>query len=300
MARAAQALVIAALLAVPFVFGDYARSLVSEVLLFGVFAMSLNLLLGYTGLVSFGHAAFFGVGAYTVAVLGTQFGLHPLLGVLAAIVLAGAFAAVIGFFCIRASGVYFIMLTLAFAQLLYTAALKWRSLTGGSDGMAAPRLASGELTYYVVLAAFVLVYLGLNRLLAAPLGHVFVGIRENEARMRATGYATPSYKLLSFVIAGCLGAVAGALFAMHNGFVSPAVLFWVLSGEGLIMVILGGMGSLLGPVIGAIVYLVLKHVVSSYSAHWELVVGASFIGCVLFFKQGIYGWCRERWGGSRP
>ncbi len=118
--------------------------------------------------------------------------------------------------------------------------------------------------------------------------------------MRAAGYATPNYKLLSFVIAGCLGAVAGALFAMHNGFVSPTVLFWVLSGEGLIMVILGGMGSLLGPVIGAVVYLALKHVVSSYSSHWELVVGATFIACVLFFKQGIYGWCRERWSASKP
>lgn len=181
------------------------------------------------------------------------------------------------------------MLTLAFAQLLYTAALKLRGLTGGSDGMSAPQLGSGELTYYVVLAVFVLVYLGLRRLVAAPLGQVFVGIRENEGRMQAIGYATAWYKLLSFVIAGCLGAVSGALFAMHNGFVSPAVLFWFLSGEGLIMVVLGGLGTLVGPIVGAAVYLLLKHVVSSYSSHWELIVGAIFIACVMFFKQGIYG-----------
>lgn len=282
-------LVVGGLVLAPLLLGEYQRSIVTEILLFCIFAMSLNLLLGFTGLLSFGHAAFFGIGAYTVAVLGAHFGVHPLLGGLAAIALAAAFAVAIGFFCIRASGVYFIMLTLAFAQLLYTAALKLRGLTGGSDGMSAPQLDSGELTYYVVLAAFVLVYLGLRRLVAAPLGQVFIGVRENEGRMRAIGYATAWYKLLSFVIAGCLGAVSGALFAMHNGFVSPAVLFWFLSGEGLIMVVLGGMGTLAGPIVGAAVYLLLKHVVSAYSSHWELIVGAIFIACVLFFKQGIYG-----------
>ncbi len=293
MGKGLQAAVFVALLAVPLVLGEYARSVATEILVFGIFAISLNLLLGFTGLISFGHAAFFGLGAYSVAVFGAHFGMHPLFGVLAGIVLAAVFAAVIGFFCIRASGVYFIMLTLAFAQLLYSVSLKWRSVTGGSDGIAAPQLGSGLASYYVVLVAFVLVYVGLSRLLAAPLGHVFVGIRENEARMRAAGYATLRYKLLSFVIAGCLGAVAGALFAMHNGFVSPSILFWMLSGEGLIMVILGGMGTLAGPVVGAAVYLLLKHVVSAYSTHWELVVGAAFIACVLFFKQGIYGWLLE-------
>jgi len=273
----------------PLVLGEYQRSIVTEIMVFCIFAMSLDLLLGYTGLLSFGHAAFFGIGAYTVAVLGTQFGLHPLLGSLAAIMLAGALAAAIGFFCIRASGVYFIMLTLAFAQLLYSVSLRWRAVTGGSDGMPSPQLGSGELTYYTVLGAFILVYLGLRRLVEAPLGQVFIGIRENEGRMRAIGYPTASYKLLSFVIAGCLGAVAGALFAMHNGFVSPAVLFWFLSGEGLIMVVLGGMGTLVGPIVGAALYLLLKHVISSYSSQWELIVGGTFIACVLFFKQGVYG-----------
>jgi branched-chain amino acid transport system permease protein len=293
MARWLQGAVLASLLAAPLVLGEYARSVATEILLFGIFAMSLNLLLGFTGLISFGHAAFFGLGAYSVAVFGAQFGAHPLLGLLAAIALAAVFALIIGFFCIRASGVYFIMLTLAFAQLLYSVLLKWRSVTNGSDGMAAPQLGSGPVSYYAVLLAFVLVYAGLSRLLAAPLGQVFVGIRENEARMRATGYATQRYKLLSFVIAGCLGSVAGALFAMHNGFVSPSVAFWMLSGEGLIMVILGGMGSLAGPVVGAAVYLLLKHVISSYSTHWELIVGTAFIACVLFFKQGIYGWVTQ-------
>ena len=260
----------------PLVLGEYQRSIVTEIMVFCIFAMSLDLLLGYTGLLSFGHAAFFGIGAYTVAVLGTQFGLHPLLGSLAAIMLAGVLAAVIGFFCIRASGVYFIMLTLAFAQLLYSVSLRWRAVTGGSDGMLSPQLGSGELTYYTVLGAFVLVYLGLRRLVEAPLGQVFIGIRENEGRMRAIGYPTASYKLLSFVIAGCLGAVAGTLFA-------------ILSGEGLIMVVLGGMGTLVGPMVGAALYLLLKHVISSYSSQWELIVGGTFIACVLFFKQGVYG-----------
>jgi len=294
-ARYAAVILLVVLAAVPQWLGDYGRSLVTEILLFCVFAMSLDLLMGYTGLISFGHAAYFGLGAYTVAVLGAQFGIHPLLGGLAAVGLAALLAVAIGFFCIRASGVYFIMLTLAFGQMLYTVALKWRTVTGGSDGMAAPQLGSGAQTYWAVLLVFVIVYLGLRRLIASPLGQVFVGIRENEPRMRAAGHATLRYKLLSFVIAGCLGAIAGALFAMHIGFVSPAVLFWVLSGDGMIMVVLGGMGTLVGPMIGAAVFLLLKHFVSIHSAHWELFVGATFIACVLFFKQGIYGWIRERW-----
>ena len=284
---------LAALALVPLGLGDYARSIVAEVLLFCIFAMSLDLLLGFTGLISFGHAAFFGIGAYTVAVLGAQFGLHPLLGALVALVVAAFAAAVIGFFCIRASGVYFIMLTLAFAQLLHSVAFKWRAVTGGSDGLILRSLESGVTTYYVIFVAFLGVYFGLRRLIAAPLGQVFIGIRENETRMRAAGYATARYKLLSFVIAGCLGALSGALFALLNGFVSPAVLFWTLSGEGLIMLILGGMGTLVGPIVGAAVFIGLKHTVSTYSDHWEFVVGAIFIACVLFFKQGIYGWCRE-------
>ncbi|MBI2318184.1 MAG: branched-chain amino acid ABC transporter permease [Betaproteobacteria bacterium] len=283
----------AALALVPLVLGDYGRSLVAEVLLYCIFAMSLDLLMGYTGLMSFGHAAFFGIGAYTVAVLGVQFGLHPLLGMLAAVVLASLCAAVIGFFCIRASGVYFIMLTLAFAQLLYSVVIRWRSVTNGTDGITSPQLASGEATYYVVLAFFLIVYFGLRRLVAAPLGNVFIGIRENEMRMRAAGYATARFKLLSFVIGGGLGAIAGALFALHNGFVSPGVLFWMLSGEGMVMVILGGLGTLLGPIVGASVFIILEHRGSIYSSHWEFIVGATFIACVLFFKQGIYGWCRE-------
>jgi len=291
----ARVIIVAALAVAPLALRDYGRGLVSEVLLFCIFAMSLDLLVGFTGLISFGHAAFFGIGAYTVAVLGAQFGLHPLLGALAAVALAGLVAAAIGFFCIRASGVYFIMLTLAFAQLLYSVSLKWRAVTGGSDGMASPQLGSGVATYYLILALFVIVYLGMHRLLAAPLGQVFVGIRENESRMRATGYATARYKVLAFVIAGCVGAIAGALFALHNGFVSPSVLFWALSGEALIMVILGGVGTLVGPIIGAAVFLLLKHVVSTITSHWELLVGATFIACVLFFKQGIYGWVRNRW-----
>ena len=299
--RHAAVIALAALALVPLWLGDYGRSLVTETLLFCIFAMSLDLLMGYTGLISFGHAAFFGVGAYTVAVLGALFGIHPVLGGLAAVCLAAPLAVAIGFFCIRASGVYFIMLTLAFAQLLYTVAIKWRSVTGGTDGLVAPRLGSGTETYCAVLLMLVIVYFGMRRLIASPLGQVLVGIRENEARMRAAGYATARYKLISFVIAGCLGAIAGALFAMHNGFVSPAVLFWMLSGEGMVMVVLGGTGTLVGPMIGTAVFLLLKHFVSIHSSHWELLLGAMFIACVMFFKQGIYGWLRERWmQRSRP
>ena len=185
--------------ALPFALSDYPRALVAEIFIFAIFAMSLDLLLGFTGLMSLGHAAFFGLGAYAVAVLGAQFGLNAWLGVVAGIGIAAAGAALIGFFCVRTGGIPFLMLTLAFSQLLFTVALKWRDVTGGSDGIAVPEqpgflgfdLSNSLVMYFMALGFFVLVYWALRRLLNAPLGHVFVGIRENETRMQAIGYRDP-------------------------------------------------------------------------------------------------------------
>ena len=300
-------LAVVAMLAFPFVLPDYTRTLIAEIFIFAIFAMSLDILVGYTGLMSLGHAAFFGLGAYTVAILGVLFGMNAWLGVAAGVTIAAAGAAVIGFFCVRTSGIPFLMLTLAFSQLVFSAALKWRNLTGGSDGLAIfekPSFLGWALSdslamYFMALAFFLLCYWGLRRLINAPLGHIFVGIRENEPRMLAIGYATSTYKVLSFTIAGALAGLAGGLYAIFNGFISPDAVYWTASGDILIMVMLGGAGTLTGPVIGTAIFMLMKNLVSSYSEHWMLIIGVVFISCVMFFPGGIWGTLRQFRFGAR-
>ena len=305
--RAAALTALVVLLLLPLVLSDYSRALVSEIFIFAILAMSLDLLLGFTGLMSLGHAAFFGLGAYAVAVLGVQLGLNAWLGLLAGVALAGAGAALIGFFCVRTGGIPFLMLTLAFSQLVFSVALKWRDVTGGSDGLAIAErpsflgfdLSSSLAMYMMALAFFVLVYWGLRRLLNAPLGHAFIGVRENETRMQAIGYPTRIYKLLSFTIAGAIAGLAGGLYAIFNGFISSDALYWTASGDILIMTMLGGAGTLIGPALGAAVFLLMKNVVSSYSEHWLAIIGTTFICCVMFFPGGLLGFLqRRRWAGA--
>jgi branched-chain amino acid transport system permease protein len=302
--RVVALLVLAAMIAFPFMVPSYPRQLVAEIYIFAIFAMSLDLLLGYTGLMSLGHAAFFGLGAYTVTILAAQFDVNAWIGVVAGVGVAGLGAALIGFFCVRTTGISFLMLTLAFSQLIYSVALKWRDLTGGSDGIAMPdrpsffgmSLSDSLTLYFMALLFFVLAYLGLQRLLQSPLGRAFVGIRENEPRMLAIGYRTRAYKLLSFVIAGSFAGFAGGLYAIFNTFISPDAMYWTASGDVLIMVMLGGAGTLIGPMIGTGLFLLMKNVVSSYSEHWMLIIGVVFITCVMFFPGGIWGTLQHvRW-----
>lgn len=284
--------------------GDYATGLVSEVLIFAIFAMSLDLLIGYTGLLSFGHAAFFGVSAYTVAILGVHLGLSGWIGFFAGILMSALLAAVIGFFSIRVTGIPFLMLTMAFAQLLMSASVTWRSVTGGTDGLSGLKrpalfgmsLDDRSVQYYVVLCGFLLVLWFLRRLIASPLGSIFIGIRENEERMRAAGYPVQRFKLISFTLAGALAGIGGGLYALQNAYVSSDILHWSLSGDAIIMVILGGTGTIIGPAIGAGIFLMLKHVVSSLTDYWALCVGIIFICCVMFLPQGVWGWARTRFG----
>jgi branched-chain amino acid transport system permease protein len=306
---AAELLVLLALLALPLLLTDYPRALIAEIFIFAIFAMSLDLLLGFTGLMSLGHAAFFGLGAYAVAVLGMQFGLNAWLGVAAGIAVAGCGAALIGFFCVRTGGIPFLMLTLAFSQLVFSVALKWRDVTGGSDGIAIAErpsffgydLSHSLVMYFMALSFFALTYWGLRRLLNAPLGHAFVGIRENEQRMMAIGYPTRAYKLLSFTIAGAIAGLAGGLYAIFNGFISADAVYWTASGDILIMTMLGGAGTLIGPALGAAIVLLMKNVVSSYSDHWLAIIGVTFICCVMFFPGGLWGSLQKlRWRGVRP
>src|SRR5579862_4255077 len=293
--------VVAAMLLYPLLVDDYPRTLLAEIYIFAVLAMSLDLLLGYTGLLSLGHAAFFGLGAYAVIVLSALFNLDAWLGVLVGVALAAAASALIGFFCVRASGVTLLMLTLAFSQLLYSVALKWRDVTGGSDGIGVPDkpgffgldLNDSLVMYYLTLAFFLACYVGLRRLIDSPLGHVFIGIRENEPRMLAIGYATPRYKLLAFTIGGTVAGLAGGIYAIFNGFISPDELHWGASGDILIMVMLGGTGTLIGPALGSAIFLLMKNLVSTYSTHWMLIIGVVFIACVLYFPGGVWGTLRQ-------
>lgn len=297
----------AVLAAAPFA-SDYTLGLISEILIFAIFAMSLNLLVGYTGMMSFGHAAFFGMSTYTVIGLGVHLGISGWWGVLAGVAVATVLAALIGAFCIRVSGIPFLMLTMAFSQLLYAASLKWRTLSGGSDGLvgfARPELFGTSLSdsalarYLVVALGFALVLAFLWCLVRSPLGSIFIGIRDNEQRMRAIGYPVQRFKLLAFTIAGFLAGVGGALYALFNAYVSTDILHWHLSGDVMIMVILGGSGTVLGPAVGAALFLLLKNFIGSYNEYWSFWVGTVFILCVMFMREGVWGYLAARWARPR-
>lgn len=294
--------VVAALLAFPLVAPTYAQSVVIEVMVFAIFAMSLDLLLGYTGLASFGHAAFYGLGAYAAGLAARHLSDHLLVGLLIGLLVAGLGALLIGALAIRSLGVYFLMLTLAFSQMIYAAAFKWMDVTGGSNGLAGiprPRLdlpglpgpdfGSAAQFYYLALAAFLGSYLVLRRVVRSPFGRTLVGIRENEVRMRAIGYDVWRYKLAAFVLAGLFAGLAGVLHAYYNGFVSPSDVYWTTSGLVMIMVIIGGAGTLIGPVLGAALVLVLQDVVSTATERWPLIMGLIFMFFVVAARGGIVG-----------
>lgn len=292
----------------PFFSSLYSISLLSEILIMSIFALSLNILVGYTGLVSLGHAAFFGVGAYTASIVAIHLSSNVWFSLFAGFVSSLIIAAIIGFFCNKVTGFYFLMLTLAFSQMIYAIVHKWTGLLGGSNGLSGipkPVLFEGQplsdpiSLYFFVLCVFLVVFFALRRFLASPLGQIFVGIRENETRMRAAGYNTTFYKNLAFVIAGGVGGIAGCLFSYFNGFVSPKDVYWTMSGEVLIMVLIGGAGTLLGPVFGAAFIVILATIVSSYTDLWMLIIGITFILFVIFAPKGIAG-LEVLWKNTRP
>ena len=269
-------------------------ALASRILIFALAATSLNFILGFGGMVSFGHAAFVGVGAYSVAIL-TQMGitdawvLWP-----AAMVVSAVFALLIGAISLRTQGVYFIMITLAFAQMIYYLTTSIKAY-GGDDGLSLATRSQISFVdvnddttfYYVVLVVCVVSLLAMARVLNARFGHVLQAIRENEVRMQALGYAVYRYKLAAFVMAGALAGLAGALLANQGGFVSPALMQWSQSGLLMMMVILGGVGYLYGGVLGAVVFLVLEEVISGFTIHWQLGLGALLLAVVLFAPNGL-------------
>jgi branched-chain amino acid transport system permease protein len=280
--------------------------LASRILIFALVASSLNLLVGFGGMVSFGHAAFFGTGAYVVAILMHHDVVSAWVTWPAAVGVAGLAALLVGAISLRTRGVYFIMITLAFAQMLYFVFVSLRTY-GGDDGLALESrsqigfgldLKPDVTFYYVVLSVVAIAFYGIARLINARFGRVLQGIRENETRMEAVGYPVYRYKLIAFVIAGAIAGLGGALLANQNGLASPSMLHWSQSGMLLIMVILGGVGFLYGGVIGAAVLLLIEEILSGYTMHWQLGVGLVLLAVVLFAPNGLAALLRRSRAGG--
>ncbi len=299
------AAVIVAVLCVPLLGDAYYTRTATRVLVLGLIATSLNLLVGYCGMISFGHAAFVGLGAYTTAILAYHGVASGFLAWPAAIVVSAVGALVIGAIALRTSGVYFIMITLAFAQMLYYTSVGLERY-GGDDGvrMAARNSFAGLLGleragvyFYLVAAIVALVLFFLSRLVRSRFGRVLRGVKDNERRMQSLGYNTYLYKLAAFVIAGAIAGLGGVLNANLVQLVSPSMLNWIVSGDLLVMVILGGVGTLWGPMIGAAAFILLEEVLASYTKHWMIVLGPLMLLVVLFQRGGIHALLFRR--GSR-
>jgi len=306
-----------ALAALPAVLTPYTQDLVVKIAVFAVFALSLELLVGTTGLVSLGHAAFFGIGAYvTVMATGDRGAASALWLLPAAMAAAALYAAFVGALSLRTTGVYFIMVTLAFAQMAYFV-FHDTKLGGGSDGIflySKPVIELGGTVlldldrkphlYYAVLAALVFTYALLALIRRSRFGHALAGIRVNEQRMRAAGFRTYGYKLAAFVIAGALAGLAGFLLAVKDGAVNPELLSWHESGAVLLMIILGGIGSLRGAVIGAVAFTLLKELYQSeallgtLASHWQLTLGLTIIAFVALLPKGLIGLKARLWGSA--
>jgi branched-chain amino acid transport system permease protein len=298
--RIAVGVVLVLLALFPFVGATFYTELVTKVMILAIFALSLDLLVGYTGLVSFGHAAYYGIGAYVLGLLTPKYEAANLwLTLPVAIAVAGLAALAVGIFVVRVKGIYFIMVTLAFAQMFYFL-FHDTKLGRGSDGISMnfkPVATIGSVTpfdlgnathvYFFVFAALLLVFLFLRMLLRSPFGRALQGIRSNEHRMRSLGFPVYRYKLASFAIAGALAGLAGYLSALQFGFVNPELLSWHQSGNVLLMLILGGQGSLYGAIVGAFAFVALEEIYSSLTTHWQLLLGLTIIALVIFLPGGL-------------
>ena len=310
-----------ALAAFPFVGSEFYQQMVARMMILAIFAMSLDLLQGVTGLVSLGHAAFFGLGGYALALMSSDNGPVSLWWTLpAAVAVAGLFALIIGFFVVRTRGIYFIMVTMAFAQMLFFLVFDNKELNflgllplrlGGSDGVyinfkpdaALFDLENKKVFYYFVLACLVLVYVFLRRLLWSPFGRALAGIRVNEHRMRAVGFGSFSYKLTAFTLAGALAGLAGYLWGAQTGFVNPELMGFHMSAHAIMMVILGGMGNFAGAIVGAFAFEFMLELFKDLPTvggfrlgkHWQLWMGLFIVAVIIFAPRGLLG-LMERFG----
>jgi branched-chain amino acid transport system permease protein len=295
-------LALLALLVFPFVGSDFYVQMLSRMMILAIFAMSLDLLQGVSGLVSLGHAAYFGLAGYALAFLSpADVGVSMWWSLPVAMLAAGFAAFVIGFFVVRTHGIYFIMVTLAFAQMVFFVFFDNKAL-GGSDGLyinAKPTLSilgwngldleNKKVFYFVTLALMLLTYAFLCRLLYSPFGRALAGIRINEHRMRAIGFGTFGYKLTAFTLAGALAGLAGYLWGAQTGYINPELMGFHMSAHAIMMVILGGMGNFAGAIVGAFAFEYLLHVFKDISKHWQLLMGVFIVLVVVFAPRGLLG-----------
>jgi branched-chain amino acid transport system permease protein len=298
LSRTGAIVLFALLLAFPLAANHFGQEfyvgMASRLLIFALAATSLNLLLGFGGMVSMGHAAYLGAGAYTVGILMHHGVMSAWVSWPAALLVGAVLAFFIGLISLRTKGVYFIMITLAFAQMIYFVFVGLKEY-GGEDGLSMPQrsatgildLAADTSFYYVVLGLACISMFLVYRLVNSHFGRVLQAVKQNEVRMEAIGYPVFRYKLVCFVITGALASLAGALLANQNMMVSPSLVHWTQSGSLMVMVILGGTGYLFGGAVGAVVMLVLEEILSAYTIHWQLIVGAILLGVVLMLPNGL-------------
>lgn len=285
------------LVVLPPFMGSYGESMITQILIFGVFAMGLNIVVGYTGLFSMGHAAFFGVAGYTAGIMMVHYGIESFWIIApASVVLATLFAALFGIIALRVSGLYFLFVTLALGELLHSVAWKWRSMTGGADGLTGipypslglPFTVNATHFYYLVLIIFLVCVGLLYRLVKSPFGSALQGIREDEHRMRHLGYNTWMYKYLAFIIAGFFSGIAGVLFASFANVMAPEHLGVHTATLAVLMIILGSDRIFFGPLVGAAIVLFLQYYASTLvPERWPLILGAVFVLSVMFLRGGI-------------
>jgi branched-chain amino acid transport system permease protein len=299
--------ILALLIVAPFALPEFWRRFLTEILIWGLLAMSSDILIGYTGMVSFGHSAFFGLGMYgaAAALLTTR---PPSLWVafVYGLLAAAVVAAFVAYFSTRLRDIYFAITTLIFSQIFYVIIFTWTEVTGGENGLtfsrpalAIPGLFSIPFTtltlYWFVLAVLTLSYLVLRRITHSPFGMVLQSIRENEARTRAIGYPVERYKIVAVMLSGLFAGLAGVLYAIQNRFAAPDFVFFLVSGETVIYNVMGGIGTLVGPVVGAAAFLLLREALSRFFTEFYLIpVGIIFIAMVIFMPQGLLGFAR-RW-----
>jgi branched-chain amino acid transport system permease protein len=288
--------VLAVAAALPLVLTNYQIGLATEMLIFGVLAMSIDILAGFAGRTSLGHGAIFGVSGYVVVYASAQAGLPPLaafaLGVIAATLVAVVFALL----AVRTSGVYFLLLTLALGMIVWGICLRWTQVTGGENGMRGDVrpawLVTHQAFYWAVLAAAAVVSYAMWRFVRSPFGLTLLGIRDSESRMRSLGYNVSLHLFIGFAVSGFFAGVAGALYAMFNNFVSPSTVALAQSVEGVLMMIAGGVGTLFGGFVGAAAIIALENAVSAYTERWQMVLGVTFILIMIFAPEGIIGMLR--------
>jgi branched-chain amino acid transport system permease protein len=309
--RAVLGLLILGLFVLPLVGGQYAQYLAIQVMILSLFALGFNILFGYSGLLSFGQAGFYAVGAYGCAKL-LLFRPSILVGVVGGTLLAGVAALILGVLCIRHTRIYFSMLTLAFGMMIYSVALNWRDFTGGDDGLVGvPRapleipgllrlnLASmGRYYYFVLVATLIAVWLA-HRLVHSPLGLTFQGIRDSETRMAFTGVPVRRYRLIAFVIAGLYAGLAGALLPPLENTVTPPIAHWTTSADPVLATLLGGIQTFAGPIVGALLLFLIKDIIVRFTEYWLIWLGGIVVVLVMGFRGGVASLVVRRWSALR-